>query len=479
MGGIQKDFKVISIAILLFVLLASSFSSMSQSLAALRVCTGQEVATAYSYKAQIEVEKFYSKTTNSANLAGLSQKLQNLLSTCDTDGFKAGNPTSKTPNCNTSEINLLINFRTAYAQQVNDEADNSDEITRLRNSYNNFISTGRTQLAVETNIKISSLIQEIQHHYLMQIYFKKGFEALSSTCKNSGVSLPKRALDNPPTNPSSVGPASLANYLQRFLGYRSGDLLPQSITGIECGPSSKGEVFTKTRDSSGDWVTLKKTWAGNYDLGSKYAVQTATVPVNPIHVTLNNGDWQGVLWPYTTQKVFTLERCDSGNSKKNAVRNYSISDLVGKNSIWARQAISNLNPLVYEGSPNYYRIEDLGVKDLSIPEWNCAIKKSITSTEKKNGKSVKITKPAVSDFKVNITSDGSVLTIWECDDLKLGQFIEVQKISLSQAWDLSARDANNNFLWVMAMFDPRHPNWTWACPDIKGERTCSLVSSIS
>jgi hypothetical protein len=479
MRATLKDSKLKAVSVLVFALLASSFTSINQSSAALRACTGKEIATAYSYKAQIEVEKFYSKTTNSANLAGLSLKLQNLYSTCDTDGFKASIPTSRVPACNTSEINLLINFRTAYAQQISYEADNSNEISRLSKVYNNYISTGKTQLAVETNLKISNLNQEIQHHYLMQIYYKQGFEALFSTCKNSGVSLPKRALDNSAPNSSTVGPASLANYLQRFLGYRSGDLLPQSVTGIECGPSSKGVVFTRTRDSAGDWVTISSPWDGNYDLGSKYAVQTATVPLNPIHVTLNNGDWQGVLWPYKTQKVFTVERCDSGNSKKSAVRSYSISDLTGNKSMWARQEISNLDSFVYEGSPNYYRFDDLGAKDSSSPRWNCAIKKSTTTTEKRNGKSVKVTKQAISDFKVNVTSDGSVITIWECDDLKLGQFLEVQKFVLSKAWDLSVRDSNNNFLWVAAMSDPKHVNWTWACPDVKGERTCSMVSGLS
>lgn len=471
--------RLLALLLTLLTVLSTSIVASNQSSAALRACTGREIATAYSYKAQIEVEKFYTSTTNKANLAGLNLKLQNLYASCDTDGFKAGSPSSKAPQCSTADINLAINFRTAYAQQVDDELDNSNEIGRLRTLYNNYLSTGRSQLATEASLKISKLTQEIQHHYLMQIYYKMGFEALLTTCKNSGVSLPKRELDNPSPSYSDGGTPTLSNHLQRYMGYRNGDLLPKSITGIECGPSSKGEVFTRTRNSSGEWITISTSWIGKYDLGAKYAVQTATIPVNPIYVNLSSGEWQGVLWPYTTQKVFTVERCDSGNSKKNAVKSYVLADLSGKKSNWARQAISNAKPFNYDGSTNYYRLDEVGAQDLTALEWSCKVKKPVTTTVKKNGKSSKVTTPAVSDFKVNITSDGNELTIWECDDLKLGQFVQVQKALISNSWDLSVRDANNNFLWVTAMSDPKHVNWTWACPDVKGDRTCRYVSSLS
>lgn len=471
--------KLLPLAISLLTVLSTSLVAIDQSSAALRACTGKEIATAYSYKAQIEVEKFYSSTTNTANLASLNMKLQNLYASCNTDGFKAGAPSSKAPQCTTADINLLSNFRSAYAQQVNAELDNSDEIGRLRNLYNNYISTGKSQLAQEASLKISKLSKEIQHHYLMQVYYKMGFEALSTTCRNSGVSLPKRELDNPSPSYSDGGTPTLSNHLQRFMGYRNGDLLPKSITGIECGSSSKGEVFTRTRNSNGEWVTISTAWSGKYDLGGKYAVQTATIPVNPIYINLSSGEWQGIVWPYTTQRVFAVERCDSGNSKKNAIKSYVLSDLAGKKSNWARQAISNANPLTYDGSTNYYRLDDIGAQDLTAPEWSCKVKKPVTTTVKKNGKSTKVTTPAVSDFKVNISSDGNEITLWECDDLKLGQFVQVQKILLSNSWDISVRDASNNFLWVAAMSDPKYVNWTWACPDVKGERTCRPVSSLS
>jgi hypothetical protein len=91
---------------------------------------------------------------------------------------------------------------------------------------------------------------------------------------------------------------------------------------------------------------------------------------------------------------------------------------------------------------------------------------------------VKVTKPAVSDFRVNVSGDGSSISIWECDDIESGQFIEVQKILISESWDISIRDSSNNLLWVQAMSDPRHRNWTWACPAGTGNRTCHTISGL-
>jgi len=97
---------------------------------------------------------------------------------------------------------------------------------------------------------------------------------------------------------------------------------------------------------------------------------------------------------------------------------------------------------------------------------------------KKNGKMVKVTKPAVSDFRVNLSSDGSTISIWECDDIKAGEFIEVQKVLISESWDVSDKDSSNNVLWEIAMNDPRHVNWTWACPAGTGNRTCYRVEGL-
>ena len=448
------------------VLLISFSVPIDKGLAAQRACTGNEIATAYSLKAQIQVERFYSNITNNANLNLLNQKLQNLYNTCETDGFKAGAPSSKAPVCSSADKNLLNNFRSAYAQEVNSEKSNSDEIEALRKSYNSYLSVGKSQLATEASLKISKLTKEIQHHYLMQIFYKGGFEALQSTCRNSGITLPPRSFDNPqPTN--TPGPApTLSELPERYLGYRPGDVIPKSITGIECGTSSLGQVSIKYIDSSGNWQSSTEPWAGKYDLGSKYAAQVATVPVSSVHVNLSSGEWQGIVWPYSNQKVFTLERCGAVSSQATSVTK------------WVRQSLSNLQAIKYEGSDNYYRIESLGTRDSDGGNWSCTIKKPTTVTTKKNGKTVKSIKPAVSDFKVNVTGDASGLTIWECDDLKTGQFVEVQKIDFSKSWNLSPRNSAGSNLWEIAIADPKHVNWTWACPSTKGNKTCYSVAGL-
>ncbi len=451
--------KVSLTAVMLMCLSLVSLTSGQQSSAALRACTGKEVAQAYSYRAQIQVERFYSGVSTNTKIAGINAKLQNLYNGCDTDGFKTGSPGPKAPQCTRADIDLLINFRAAYSQQVDLEASNSSDIDTWSKNYQRYVSSGQTSLAQQASLKVQKLTQEIQHHYLMQTFYQAGFNALATTCKNSGVSLPKRTLGSEETN---VTP-TLANLTQRFMGYRIGDSQPRSILGSECGVNAKSELTTRYLDSSRTWQNAMTPWLGKYDLSSKYAVQIQIIPVNPIYVTLSSGEWEGVDWPYETQSTFTIERC---NTRSQA-------------TTWVRQPIANMDSFSYGGSGSHYRINEVAPQDLNLPKWVCAIKKPVTTTVKKNGKSVKVTKPATSDFKVNVSGDSSSLTIWECDDLKTGKFIEVQKLMLENAWDLSIKDANGNPLWVIAKNDPKYLNWTWACPPSKDKRTCYPVSGLS
>jgi hypothetical protein len=421
-----------------------SFNSGQQSTAALRSCTGKEVAQAYSYRAQI---------------SGISAKLQNLYSSCETDGFKAGSPGPKAPQCTRADTDLLINFRTAYSQQVDLEASNSRDIDTFSKAYQRYVSSGQSSLAQQASLKVQKLTQEIQHHYLMQTFYEAGFNALATTCKNSGVSLPKRTLGSEEVNLTPT----LANLTQRFMGYRIGDSQPRSILGSECGVNANSELTIRYLDSSRTWQSAMTPWLGKYDLASKYAVQIEIIPINPIYVNLSSGEWEGVNWPYETQNTFTVERCNTKSQTSN----------------WVRQPIANMESFSYDGSGSHYRLDELGQQDLTQPKWACSIKKPVITTVKKNGKSVKVTKPASSDFKVNASGDGSSITIWECDDLKTGKFIETQKIMLENAWDLSIKDSNNNPLWVIAKSDPKYPNWTWACPPSKENRTCYPISGLS
>lgn len=458
---------------LTFFFTTNSQILITESQAAPRPCTGKEVAAELSYRAQIEVLNFYSP--GSSTISTLRAQLQNLYNKCESEGFKAGTPKAKAPVCTTADISKLIDIRAAYSQQVDLEASNSNEIAAQQREYDRALSVGQSSRAQVISIKISSLVQEIQYHYRMQTIYQAAFYAYSTDCKNSSVTLPKRTLGEASTQKANPG---LSDLPQRFIGYRIGDQIPDSILGIKCGPNAPREVSVRSLDSNRDWVTTKIDWSGKYNLGSKYALQFMTVPVDPISVSLSSGEWQGVTWPYVTQYTFSVQRCDSGNSQKNANKQYDIGSLKNGVGAWARQDIANLEGFIYRGNSYNYRVDQVVSRDLTNPSWKCSIKKPKTSTVKKNGKSVKVTQPPVSDFRVNVSGDGTSISIWECDDIKSGEFVEVQKILISESWDMSIRDSSNNLLWVQAMNDPRHVNWTWACPAGTGDRTCYQIPGL-
>jgi len=472
-GAISEMKKFALLLVLTFVVAINSQILVTESQAALRPCTGKEVAVELSYRAQIEIQNFYSP--GSSTITTLRAQLQNLYNKCESDGFKAGTPSSKAPACSTADISKLIDIRSAYSQQVDLETSNSNEIASLSKEYDRALSIGQTTRAQTISINISALQKEIQYHYRMQTIYQAAFYAYSTDCKNSSVTLPKRTLGEASTE---IANPVLSDLPQRFIGYRPGDQIPNTILGIKCGPSAPREVTVRSLDSDRNWVTTKIDWTGKYDLSSKYALQFMTVPVDPVSVNLDNGNWQGVTWPYINQYIFSVQRCDSGNSQKNANKQYDINSLKNGVGAWARQEIANLDGFAYSGTSHNYRVEQVTPQDLSDPAWKCSIKKPTTSTVKKNGKTVKVTTPAVSDFRVNLTGDGSSMSIWECDDIKAGKFVEVQKILISQSWDISIKDSSNNLLWVQAMTDPRHVNWTWACPAGSGNRTCYNIQGL-
>lgn len=462
----------LSFALVLFFTTISQII-YTESQAAPRPCSGKEVAVELSYRAQIEVLNFYSP--GSSTIPTLRAQLQNLYNKCESEGFKAGAPKVKAPVCSTADINKLIDIRQAYSQQVDLELSNSNEIASLQRDYDRAVSVGQTSRAQQISLNMSSLQREIQYHYRMQTIYQAAFYAYSTDCKNSSITLPKRTLGE--ASAQKANPL-LSDLPQRFIGYRPGDLLPDTILGIKCGPKAPREVSVVSLDSNRNWITTKSDWSGKYDLGSKYALQFITIPVDSISVNLSGGEWQGVTWPYTTQYTFSVQRCDSGNSGKNANKQYDINSLKNGVGNWVRQEIANLDGFSYRENSNNYQVSQVVPRDLASPSWKCSIKKPTTSTVKKNGKTVKIVKPAVSDFRVNVSGDGSSMSIWECDDLKSGEFVEVQKILISESWDMSIRDSSNNLLWVQAMSDPRHVNWTWACPTGTGDRTCYKVPGL-
>jgi hypothetical protein len=456
-----------------FFLAVNSQILITESQAAPRPCTGKEVALEISYRAQIAVQEFYSP--GSSTLSALKAQLQNLYNKCESEGFKAGTPKAKAPVCSTADTSKLIDIRSAYSQQVDLEAQNSNEIAAQEKEYSRAISTGQTARAQQINLRISALVKEIQYHYRMQMLYQAAFFAYATDCKNSSVTLPKRTLGQESTN--STNPA-LNDLPQRFIGFFPGDVDPDTILGVKCGPKAPRQVSISSLDSSRKWIKTNIDWTEKYDLGSKYALQLMTIPVDPISVNLSNGTWYGVTWPYTTQYTFSVQRCDSGTSENRAKKQYDIDTLKNGIGTWARQEISNLDGFVHRGDPYNYRVDQVVAQDLSDPVWKCSVKKPKTSTVKKNGKNVKVTKPAVSDFRVNVSGDGSSVSVWECDDIESGKFIEVQKLLISESWDVSIKDSSNNNLWVQAMNDPRHRNWTWACPAGTGDRTCRQVSGL-
>jgi hypothetical protein len=467
--------KKIGLALCFSILVSlSSHVLVSEGQAALRPCTGKEVSVEISYRARIAILEFY--TPGSSTISGLREQLQNLYNKCESEGFKAGKPKAKAPVCSTSDISKLIDIKNAYSQQVDLEASNSNEIAAQEREYNRAISTGQSARAQQISIKISALTREIQYHYRMQMLYLAAFNAYATDCKNSSVTLPRRTLGEQATQTTNP---TLNDLPQRFIGYRTGDVRPVSILSDDCGPKASRDVFVLKLDSSGEWVRTKVAWPGINDVATKYALQFVKFPVDQISISLSSGTWQGVNWPYTIQHAFAVARCDlPANGSENAEKKYDINSLKNKLGAWARQDISNLKEAEYQGEEANYRVDQLVPQDLTDPSWKCSIKKPKTSTVKKNGKMVKVTKPAVSDFRVNLSSDGSTISIWECDDIEAGEFIEVQKVLISESWDVSDKDSSNNALWEVAMNDPRHVNWTWACPAGTGNRTCYRVGGL-
>ena len=439
--------KTIALALIFSILVSlNSHVLVTESQAALRPCTGKEVSVEISYRARIAILEFY--TPGSSQIPSLREQLQNLYNKCESEGFKAAKPKAKAPVCSTSDISKLIDIKNAYSQQVDLEASNSNEIAAQRKEYDRAISTGQSSRAQQIDIKISKLSQEIQFHYRMQMFYLAAFNAYSTDCKNTSVTLPRRTLGEEATQ--TTNPA-LNDLPQRFIGYRVGDVRPVHILSDDCGPKASREVFVLKLDSNREWVRTKVAWPAINDVATKYALQFVKFPVDQISISLSSGTWQGANWPYTIQHAFSVARCDlPENGSENAVKKYDISSLKNKLGTWKRQKISNLKDFEYRGDGNNYLVD----------------------------KMVKVTKPAVSDFRVNLSSDGSTISIWECDDIEAGEFIEVQKVLISESWDVSDKDSSNNALWEIAMNDPRHVNWTWACPAGTGNRTCYRVEGL-
>lgn len=467
--------KKIALALSFSILVSlSSHVPVTESQAALRPCTGKEVSVEISYRARIAILEFY--TPGSSTIPALREQLQNLYNKCESEGFKAAKPKTKAPVCSTSDISKLIDIKSAYSQQVDLEASNSNEIAAQQREYDRAISTGQSSRAQQIDIKISKLSQEIQFHYRMQMFYLAAFNAYSTDCKNTSVTLPRRTLGEEATQ--TTNPA-LNDLPQRFIGYRVGDVRPVHILSDDCGPKASREVFVLKLDSNREWVRTKVAWPAINDVATKYALQFEKFPVDQISISLSSGTWKGANWPYTIQHAFSVARCDlPENGSENAVKKYDINSLKNKLGTWKRQKISNLKDFEYRGDGNNYLVDQLVSQDLTNPSWKCSIKKAKTSTVKKNGKMVKVTKPAVSDFRVNLSSDGSTISIWECDDIEAGEFIEVQRVLISESWDVSDKDSSNNALWEVAMNDPRHVNWTWACPAGTGNRTCYRVEGL-
>ena len=148
--------KKIAFALTFSILVSlSSNVLVSESQAALRPCTGKEVSIELSYRAQIAVQEFYSP--GSSRIAALKAQLQNLYNKCESEGFKAGKPTAKAPVCSTSDISKLIDIKSAYSQQVDLEASNSNDISAQQKEYDRAISTGQSSKAQQISLKISKL----------------------------------------------------------------------------------------------------------------------------------------------------------------------------------------------------------------------------------------------------------------------------------------------------------------------------------
>jgi|GEM_PF-3272196 len=462
-----------------FCMSLTSFFMSGESKAALRTCTGKEIALVNSYKAQQQIQRFYPDSSSDSIISGLGLKIDNIYNSCDTASFKYGSPGAKAPACTSSDIDWLTNIRTAYSQQVNLEAQNSNDIDTSRKAYDRYISSGQTQMAQNTSLAISKLQKEIQHHYLMQVYYKNAFAAISSSCKNSSVTLPPRALDQNQSNSSQTGANSpLSSFPERYMGYRSGDISPVSITSQSCGPNAPHKVSIDTLDSTNKWQRTELDSSDKYDLSGKYAIQVKSIPVDSFRTNIGNGSWRGIKWPYQTQNAFTVERCDFANRGSHANKNYDLSVFGTAKGTWTRQAVDNLDPFTYESLGFNYQVDATTIENFDDLKWSCAVKKPVTTSVKKNGKVVKVTTPAVSDFKVNVSSDGEALSIWECDDLKQGKFLKVQSISLANAWDTTEKTGKGETLWEVAKLDPKYPNWTWACPAGTGSKTCFQVSSL-
>jgi hypothetical protein len=453
----------------------TSFFLNTESKAAQRACTGKEVAQIWNYKALIEIEQFYSKLTSNAAISGYQAKMNLIYDACDTSKFNVGNTSPKAPVCTSSDNNWLINIRTAYLTSGERITQLNTNIEEQRKILQNYAVKNLETVHAKAMIEIQNLTKEIQHHGTLRAFYQQEFNSVRTDCKNSSVTWPSEA----PASSQSKDSTNLADYPERYMGYRTGDVAPLALNGLSCGPNASHTVSVDTLDSSNKWQRTELDWSGKFDLGGKYALQVMTIPVDSFRTNIGNGNWRGIKWPYETQRAFAIERCDFANRGSHANKSYDLSVFGTAKGSWNRQQVDNLVPFSYQTLSFNYRIDSVGQEDFSDPKWECALKKPTVVTTKKNGKSVKTVTPPVSDFKVNVSSDGTSLSIWECDDIKLGKFTKVQTILISNGWDTTEKTGKGETLWEVAKLDPKHPNWTWACPTGTGPRNCHGISGLN
>jgi len=469
--------------------------SIENSQSALRACTAAEVASGWDYKYQIAVEQFVTGNQSDAKTNAYSAKLDALFKTCDPSLFTPGQPKSTAPKCQASEINWLNAIKASYQSESDLSQKNSQDISNSRLAISRYIGVGQSQMAQSEQLKLDRLIRDLQTRGILLAYLKQEFNSLNTGCRSSGVALPPDPQPTSPSNSSSSSGSSgstdssgpivvgsdvkkLIDFPERLVSYYPGDISPDEIDGNKCGPGAISSLSLNTL-VNGSWSKNLPSDLSGYEFSGKYAVEVVTLPLKMVRETLSNKDYRGVVWPYEINQVFALDRCDVGKDILRAQKSYDVASLAGKSPNWNRQVVDNLKTTTFNGNNYYYRVSEApSIQNLTDPAWACVLKKPIVTTVKKNGKSVKVSTPATSDFKVNVTSDGTTLSVWECDDLVQGKFVKVQDLSLSKAWDASTKTPDGVSIWAAGQTDPRLRNWYWACPTGTGSRTCYPVSSL-
>ena len=156
-----------------------------------RICTGSEIYNYNLIMYQIFYEMRFPSSNSQNKIAGYKEQGSIIEESCDRSKFDPLKMRNSANPCTTESKFNLIELATLIKTLNSQYKENLESQKQAVDKINFYQSTGQTNLATKIKTQYDGLLKDVQFIFSGREYLSSAFDALDSTCANSGITKPK------------------------------------------------------------------------------------------------------------------------------------------------------------------------------------------------------------------------------------------------------------------------------------------------